>query len=104
MTCSLGSIPTAIKVTSQNFKKINSSVLATDVDKESIVNIPSFGSCNRAWYKPACVPSPQPWQKTAVATAINGAKKLTVDSFCMCTKGGKISFIDTGSNEHVSSE
>ena len=31
-------------------------------------------------------------------------KKLTEQSFCMCAKGGKISFIDTGSNSFVESE
>ena len=25
-------------------------------------------------------------------------KKLTEQAFCMCTKGGRISFVDTGSN------
>ena len=25
-------------------------------------------------------------------------KKLTEQSFCMCAKGGSISFVDTGSN------
>ncbi|MDR2949813.1 MAG: DUF4280 domain-containing protein [Prevotella sp.] len=104
MQCTLGSGPATIKVTSQDFKKINNSVLATDADKEGIVNIPSFGSCSRVWYKPACVPSPQAWQKTAEATAIQGNKKLTKDSFCMCSYGGKISFTDTGSNEHVSNK
>ncbi len=31
-------------------------------------------------------------------------KKLTEQAFCMCTKGGRISFIDTGSNSFVESE
>nr|WP_254919371.1 DUF4280 domain-containing protein [Prevotella jejuni] len=30
--------------------------------------------------------------------SINGMKKLTELSFCMCAKGGRISFIDTRSN------
>ncbi|MCL1942651.1 MAG: DUF4280 domain-containing protein [Candidatus Azobacteroides sp.] len=31
-------------------------------------------------------------------------KKLTKDSFCMCNKGGKISFTDSGKNTFVDSE
>ncbi|WP_369750533.1 hypothetical protein [Prevotella sp. C561] len=31
-------------------------------------------------------------------------KKLTEQSFCMCAKGGRISFIDTRSNFFVESE
>ncbi|WP_254919370.1 PAAR-like protein [Prevotella jejuni] len=44
------------------------------------------------------------WQQTTQKDSINGMKKLTEQSFCMCAKGGRISFVDTGSNSFVESE
>lgn len=104
MQCTLGAKPTGIEVTSQTFSQIDGELVATEVDKIGMVNIPSFGTCKCVWYNPPCVPNPTQWSNATVQKTINGMEKLTQDSFCMCTKGGRISFIDTGKNTFVDSE
>lgn len=99
--CMLGTKPQKIIVTSQSFLKIEGALVATEDDKQANINIPSFGNCKCNPYNPPCVPAPQGWQMTAEKEIINGKKKLIRDSFCMCSKGGKISFIDTGKNIFV---
>lgn len=50
-----------------------------------------------------CVPVPQKWEKTSFST-IEGNKKLNEKSCINCAVGGKISFVDTGKNDFISSE
>jgi hypothetical protein len=100
MQCTLGAQPAKLTVTSQTFIKISDGLVATEDDKTPMSNIPSFGNC-KIYPHPPCVPSPQPWQQTTQKDSINGKKKLTEDSFCMCAKGGKISFVNTGKNTFV---
>ena len=104
MKCSLGSTSSSLSVTSQSFKKIDNALIATESDNNGVVNIPAFGNCKRVWYSPACTPTPQNWLKTTQKDAVNGNKKLTKDSYCMCSFGGKIEFIDTGKNTFVEGE
>jgi len=104
MQCSLGTAPSKIKVSSQNFKKINDTLIATEGDKEGISNVPSFGKCKRSWYRPTCKPNPIKWEGVAQKQALNGQKKLTKESTCQCSFGGTIEFIDTGSNSFVDAE
>lgn len=99
--CTLGATPQKLVVTSQTFVKIKGGLVGTEGDKQAMINIPSFGSCKCSSNNPPCIPSPQNWQKTAEKEHINSKKILTKDSFCMCAKGGKISFIDTGKNTLV---
>lgn len=98
MQCSLGTKPTNIKVTSQAHSKIEGSLIATEQDKEGIINIPTFGNCKCVWYQPTCVPKPIDWQNISNTNKINGLGKLTKNSQCQCSKGGLITFIDSGSN------
>lgn len=86
------------------FSKINGDLIATESDKESVTNIPSFGTCKRVWYNPICQPVPVQWTDVSAFNSILGQKKLIQSSKCKCQYGGEISFIDTGSNEHVKSE
>lgn len=104
MKCSLGTAPSQIKVTSQNFSKICSRLIATEADKEGITNIPSFGACRRSSPPPSCVPSPVKWENTTIKDNIVSNKKLTLKSFCMCSFGGKIELIDSGDNVFVDGE
>jgi len=104
LCCSNGSTPARLLVTSQLFVTIKDRLIATEGDILPLINIPSFGSCRKGIYPTPCVPAPQPWQKTTVKENINGLKKLTMDSFCMCAQGGKISFVDAGINNFVDSE
>lgn len=104
MKCSLGTKPSPIKVTSQSFKTINNALIATEGDKEGMTNVPSFGNCKRNIFFPPCTPKPIKWEQVAQMQSLEGQKKLTEDSFCMCSQGGKIEFIDTGSNTFVDAE
>ncbi|MFV0537071.1 MAG: DUF4280 domain-containing protein [Dysgonomonas sp.] len=101
MECTLGASPVPILVTSQIFVEINGGKVATEGDKAPVVNIPTFGVCKCASPNPPCVPSPIAWLKTSLIHNISGKKSLTQDSFCMCGNGGKISFVDAGTNTHV---
>ena len=104
LQCTLGSMTAKLKVDSQQFVKIEGEAVATEKDKVANKNIPSFGNCSRSWYHPVCRPQPQPWQKTAKYDSINGDKKLTINSFCQCTFGGKIQFKDSGKNQYAEVE
>ena len=102
--CSQGTDISAINISSQNIVAIAGEFVATEEDKIGVGNIPSFGVCKCSSPNPPCIPQPQGWQQTTQKDSINGMKKLTEQSFCMCAKGGRISFIDTGSNSFVESE
>lgn len=104
MKCSLGTKPSSIKVTSQSFKTIDNSLIATEADKAGMTNIPSFGNCRRSIFRPSCTPASTNWENTAQTQSLDGMKKLADDSFCMCSHGGKIEFTDTGSNSFVEIE
>ena len=100
----LGVKNSKLTVTSQTFRRIADALVGTEGDDEGMVNIPSFSICKCSSPPLPCIPQPQGWQQTTQKDCINGMKKLTELSFCMCAKGGRISFIDTGSNTFVESE
>lgn len=104
MRCTLGVMQARLSVTSQSFRKIAGALIATENDKVGIENIPGFGTCKCSYPNPPCVPSPTEWQQAAKLNAIAGMKKLTEASFCMCARGGRISFVDTGQNDFVQAE
>ena len=104
MQCSQGTDISAINISSQNIVAIAGEFVATEEDKIGVGNIPSFGVCKCNSTNPPCLPQPQGWQQTTQKDSINGMKKLTEQSFCMCAKGGRISFVDTGNNTFVESE
>lgn len=100
MQCSLGTMPSQIRVASQSLSVIEDELIATENDKEGMTNIPSFGNCKCVWYQPTCIPKPENWINTAETNTINGMAKLTLQSQCPCAKGGIITFTDTGANLH----
>ena len=104
MCCTLGTWQAKLTVLSQSFRSISGALVATEEDKIGLDNIPCFGVCRYCYPYPPCIPQPQGWQQTTQKDCINGMKKLTEQSFCMCAKGGRISFVDTGSNTFVESE
>ena len=104
MRCTLGTTEARIGVTSHTFVKVGGALVATETDKEPMVNIPTFGTCKCGWPNSPCIPQPQRWQQTAQSSGVNGAMKLTDASFCLCAKGGRISFYDAGDNAFVESE
>jgi len=104
MQCSQGTDISAINISSQNIVAIAGEFVATEEDKIGVGNIPSFGVCKCSSPNPPCTPQPQGWQQTTQKDSINGMKKLTEQSFCICARGGRISFVDTGNNTFVESE
>lgn len=92
LECSLGTKPSSIKVSSQGCSKIEGQLVATEADKASVSNIPSFGNCKRVWYNPICKPMPIAWSSFAKDNKINGLSKLLINSTCDCSYGGIISF------------
>ena len=94
----LGVKESNLMVTSQTFRRIANTLVVTEGDNKGIVNIPSFGVYKCSSPNPPCIPQPQGWQQTTKKDCINVIKNLTEQSFCMCAKGGRISFVDTGSN------
>jgi hypothetical protein len=102
--CTLGTNYVPIKVTSHSFVRIAGALVATEADKEGMVNIPTFGACKCCTPNPPCIPQPQGWQQTTQKSGINGMRKLTEQSFSLCAKGGRISFTDTGENTFVENQ
>ena len=98
MCCTLGTGQAKLTVLSQSFQSILGAFVATEKDKIGLINIQSLGVCKCSSPNPPCLPQPQGWQQTTKKDSNNGMKKLTEQSFCMCAKGGRISFVDTGSN------
>ncbi|MBK1897032.1 DUF4280 domain-containing protein [Chryseobacterium paridis] len=102
LSCNQGTIPSNLTVTSQDFSTAEGKVIATEQDKQAMVNIKPFGQCK---LKPTpggflpCIPAPIAWDKVAEKDTINTYKILTEDSFCMCGTGGKISIDNKGHNE-----
>ncbi|EPD97745.1 DUF4280 domain-containing protein [Capnocytophaga sp. oral taxon 336] len=106
LQCNQGTVTTTLKVTSQQFAKINDKLQATEEDKQANVNIMPFGQCKlkptTSGYLP-CMPTPIKWENTSFST-IDGKKELNSASCIQCAIGGKITFTDTGGNDFVSSE
>ena len=97
--CTLGVKESNLMVKSQTFRRIADALVGTEGDNKGMVNIPSFGVCKCSSPNPPCPPpSHEGWQQITKKDSINGMKKMTEQSFCMYAKGGRISFVDTGSN------
>lgn len=102
LSCNQGTIPSNLSVTSQSFSTAEGKYIATEQDKQAMINIKPFGQCK---LKPTtggllpCIPAPTIWQKTTEIDTINDYKILTEDSFCMCGIGGKIEVTDRGHSE-----
>ena len=97
LICDKGSTPTKLKVTSQDFFKVDGKLVATESDMETNNNIGSFGVCKITRGK--CTQSIIKWQQTAQKDEINELKILTDKSTCTCVLGGSISVNHKGHNE-----
>ena len=104
MRCTFATGDAQIRVDSHSLVRIGGALVATEADKAGMKNIPTFGTCKCGWPNRPCVPSPIAWQHVAAQSSVNGAKKLTMQSFCPCAKGGRISFCDAADNSFVESE
>ena len=52
LTCTMGTAPSQLKVSSQAGVVVNSKPMATAMDKLSVVNILPFGNCKKGAYPP----------------------------------------------------
>lgn len=99
LQCNMGTTPSQLSVTSQQFFSIEDKFVATEKDKEPIQNIKPFGKCKlkptAGGYLP-CVPSPECWKQTSNKNKINEALLLLDTSICTCSIGGTITIKDKG--------
>ncbi|MCB2409399.1 DNA/RNA non-specific endonuclease [Hymenobacter lucidus] len=100
MHCSQGTVPGLFTATPRT-TKIMGLVAGNELDKAPLLNIPTFGICQKltqmAGGTPVpCVPACAAWQKTYPAK-VGGAKPLLKMSCAQCSAGqGKVEFMMSG--------
>lgn len=93
MVCDKGAAPAFFLPTHNTHIKIQGCLVANKLDKQPLVNIPTFGICSLT-QKP-CIPGCTEWQKT-YKLRIKGQKALLFRSEMPCSLGGKINFVTSG--------
>lgn len=93
MMCDKGAAPAFFLPTHNTHIKIQGCLVANKLDKQPLVNIPTFGICSIT-QKP-CVPGCTEWQKT-YKLRIKGQETLLFRSEMPCSLGGKINFVTSG--------
>ena len=93
MVCDKGAAPAFFLPTHNTHVKIQGLLVANKLDKQPLVNIPTFGICSLT-QKP-CVPGCTEWQKT-YKLRIEGQETLLFRSEMPCSLGGKIQFVTSG--------
>jgi hypothetical protein len=73
---------------------IQKQLVATEMDKIPLVNIPSYGMCSAT--KSPCNPAPTVWDNTYEFVKVKTFKPLLFKSCMQCGKGGKIEFLTSG--------
>ena len=100
LQCSQGTVPGVFTATPRT-TKVMGLVAGNDLDKVSLVNIPTFGICQKLTQMGGgtpvpCVPVCPSWQKTYPAL-MGGARPLLLMSCAQCTAGqGKLEFMLSG--------
>ena len=93
MMCDRGAAPASFLPTHNTHIKIQGCLVANKLDKQPLVNIPTFGICSLT-QKP-CVPACTEWQKT-YKLRVKGQETLLFRSDMPCSLGGKIQFVTSG--------
>lgn len=93
MVCDKGAAPAFFLPTHNTHIKIQGCLVADKLDKQPLVNIPTFGICSLT-QKP-CVPGCTDWQKT-YKLRVKGQETLLFRSDMPCSLGGKIQFVTSG--------
>lgn len=91
LSCTLGSSPSNLKVTSNGSVTANGKLIATVDDYAAFANIPSFGACRRSSPPPPCVPAASKWQTSATSVTVERKNPLNERSSTNCSHGGRIS-------------
>jgi hypothetical protein len=94
LQCDKGAALMPFTCTSNTTVHVKKLLVATEMDKAPIVNIPSFVMCS-VGNKP-CVPAPTAWVDTYEFVKIKGFKPLLYQSCMPCSQGGKIEFLTSG--------
>nr|WP_315026244.1 DUF4280 domain-containing protein [uncultured Chryseobacterium sp.] len=98
LSCDKGAASSFLKVTSNALCRAANQLIATENDKQTGMNISSFGMCSITQIP--CIPAVAMWSDTAHTQTINNMKILTVKSTCQCSMGGKISVVNKGHGEN----
>ena len=93
MMCDRGAAPAFFLPTHNAHIKIQGCLVANKLDKQPLVNIPTFGICSLT-QKP-CVPACTEWQKT-YKLRVKGQETLLFRSEMPCSLGGKINCVTSG--------
>lgn len=93
MVCDKGAAHAFFLPTHNTHIKIQGCLVANKLDKQPLVNIPTFGICSLT-QKP-CVPGCTDWQKT-YKLRVKGQETLLFRSDMPCSLGGKIQFVTSG--------
>lgn len=112
MSCSLGTTPSILTVTSNQTVISDNQLAATIMDHASITNIPTFGMCQSpsnpvviaataaklgAFTPMPCVPNTvAPWTPGATSTTINNQPALHNACQLICTWAGIIAITEAG--------
>ncbi|QDU61956.1 hypothetical protein Pan216_28220 [Planctomycetes bacterium Pan216] len=94
--CTFGTVPQPLMATTQTFRTINGSPVATINDGKALVNIISFGTCTKLTAQNNGVPTPcmpvipAPWTPGSTVDKVNGIPVLTQPSTLTCSVGGMI--------------
>lgn len=106
MTCSFGTMPSSLNVTSQTKCLIQGKPAGTIQDTAANINIPPFGMCTSlanpqvasATAAALGVLTPQPCMPTAAGTWISGSPKVLISGIpCLCSDGTLICAMGAGS-------
>lgn len=85
VTCSLGTIPGKIKVTSQQKIYIGGKLKVTDQDTRLAH---PCGTCSRSSPPPPCTPQLQCWKNTGKKVTMGNKRFVMDDSYTQCSFGG----------------
>jgi len=95
MVCDKGSVPGFFRPTYNTIFRISGCLVATEMDKEPIVNIPSFGICSVTQKPCTQFLFNLKWQNT-YQVKVRNAETLLGRSYILCPSGGKIEFVTSG--------
>ncbi|MCP4570767.1 MAG: DUF4280 domain-containing protein [bacterium] len=96
-SCTVGSAPAMLTVTSQQVARVGGMAIATVMDFATGANLPPFGTCQILTAAASGTPTPcamvpaGPWQPGSMVKKITGMTALTDASKLTCGVGGVIS-------------
>lgn len=99
MTCTCGTVPSQLQITSNTFFFIQGNLAATTNDKVAMTNIMPFGTCLlqpvMSGFLP-CMPAPAAWTGFAPTVQLETGNLLLQTATIQCATGGLISFQNSG--------